>query len=71
MKPKVEFPDNIMVLLVAGKEQLPNGTPNRWNAQKSKDLLNFYGEKVEQDSDSDSEDSQIQKLKEHKPSSRE
>ena len=43
-----------MMLLVAGNEQLPDGSRNKWNNKKSKSLLNFYGVEVD-DSDSEPE----------------
>ena len=55
------FPDNIMMLLVAGNEKLPNGETNSWNKKKSQQLLKFYGQ---EDSDSESES-------EYTPTSRE
>ena len=38
------FPDNIMMLLVAGNEKLPNGETTSWNKKKSQQLLTFYGQ---------------------------
>ena len=49
-----EFPTNIMMLLVAGNEQLPDGSRNEWNNEKSKSLLKFYEVQVD-DSDSEPE----------------
>ena len=65
----MEFPDNIMMLLVAGNEQLPDGSRNQWNNKKSKKLLQFYDvEFSDSDSepDSDSKDPITQELKQVK-----
>ena len=58
-----------MMLLVAGNEQLPDGSRNQWNNKKSKKLLQFSDvEFSDSDSepDSDSEDPTKQELKQVK-----
>ena len=40
--PTCDYPENLMSLLVAGNESLPDNTRNNWNAKKSKKLLLFY-----------------------------
>jgi hypothetical protein len=54
--PTGEFPETLAQLLVAGNERLPDGTPNSWNATKSRILLLQY------DPDTESDGEELQEL---------
>jgi hypothetical protein len=49
----VEFPPTLECLLVAGNENLPSGVPNTWNKTKSLQLLAFYGDGEDTDTEDD------------------
>ena len=57
------FPENLMSLLVAGNESLPDNTKNNWNAKKSKQLLIFYDGSL---SGSDDESEHSEKARERR-----
>lgn len=46
-------PTSILSLTVAGNELLPSGVKNDWNSNKSKFILNFYGDNAASESDTD------------------
>ena len=54
IEPAEPYPNNIMQLLVAGNEKLPDGNKNSWNKKSSRQLLMQYGEDPEA-SDNDNE----------------
>ena len=58
------FPANLMSILVAGNESLPNGENNTWNKSKSITLLRFYGENDDTDNeDENSSSSRARRLR--------